>query len=600
MKKIISLLMAALICCSFFSINAFAADEAITAFSVGTIEDKDHGAQLCVEWYEGSDAMYLFVPESISLADAKVYFDASGDVYADGVKITNGSSAAFLADKSEVTITSGNATCKVRIISISDVSTVFIETESGSLDYVHENKENKEKGEITIIGTDGNVECDGELDYIKGRGNSTWGLDKKPYNIKLEKKANLFGMGKSKKWSLLANYADASLLRNSLAFTAAENAGMAYTPKFEPVDVYINGEYMGAYLLTTRVEVDETRVDIDNLEDLNEEANPDVEDIEALPRGGVYGSYSGYLEGTRKWIDIPNDPEDITGGYIIEMELPGRYADEISGFVTENSQPVIFKSPEFASENEVIYMASYYQLFEDAVYGNKGINAIGEYCNIDSLVNAYVFNEWVANHDAGLTSTYFYKPVDDTLYAGPVWDFDRGFGNCDVIRYGLDFNKPSQWTIYRSVLRNNVLLADPEIKQIPTFFNLLSKNADFIALCKQKWDSLFEKVFNAAVEYITTDYAAAVESSAVANAIRWNTYGTTDVAAIKAAYAADVKKVADFASAKTAFIDANIGTVATYETEGKGFFDGLVDKVSIFAGDLVEKAILFFGLENIL
>ena len=600
MKKVISFLMAALICCSLFSVNCFAADEAVTAFSVGTIEDKNHGAQLCVEWYEGADAMYLFVPESINLEQANVYFTANSDVYADGVEITSGSSAAFLADKSEVTVTSGNASYKLKIIAISDVSTVFIETESGSLDYVHADKENKENGEITIIGADGNVECDGELEYIKGRGNSTWGLDKKPYNIKLDKKANLFGMGKSKKWSLLANYADASLLRNSLAFTAAENAGMAYTPKFEPVDVYINGEYMGAYLLTTRVEVDETRVNIDNLEDLNEDANPDVEDIEALPRGGVYGSYSGYLEGTRKWIEIPNNPEDITGGYILELELPGRYADEVSGFVTLNSQPVIFKSPEFASQNETVYIASYYQLFEDAVYGNKGIDAIGEYCNIDSLVDAYVFNEWVANHDAGLTSTYLYKPAGDTLYAGPVWDFDRAFGNCDVIRYGIDYNQPSQWTVYKSLLRNNVIMGDPEVKQIPTFFNLLSKNSDFIALCEQKWISTYKNAFTAAVEYITTDYAETIESSTVANAIRWNAYGTTDIGAIKAEYAKDVKTVADFADAKTTFINTNIGTVATYETEDRGFFGGLVDEISILAGDLIEKAILFLGLENII
>ena len=600
MKKIISLLMAALICCSFGCFTGFAADEAISDFSVCTVAEKEHGAQLCVDWFEGTDAMYLFVPQSINFAEAKVYFTAKGDVYADGVKITSGSSADFLADKAEVTLTSGSISYKVKIVAISDVSTVFIETESGTLESVHADKEHKEKGEITIIGVDGGIEYDGVLDYIKGRGNSTWGLAKKPYNIKLEDKANLFGMGKSKKWSLLANHTDSSLVRNSLAFTAAENAGLAYTPKFEPVDVYINGEYMGAYLLTTRVEVDKTRVDIDNLEDLNEDANPDVDDIEALPRGGVYGTYSGYLEGTRKWVEIPNDPKDITGGYILELELPGRYDDEISGFVTENSQSVIFKSPEYASENEVIYMASYYQLFENAVYGNQSLDAIGEYCNIDSLVNSYVFNEWVANHDAGLTSTYLYKPVNDTLYAGPVWDFDRAFGNCDVIRFGLDYNKPAQWTVCHSKLRNVSIVGSGEATQTPTFYNLLAKNQDFTALCKQKWVSCFDAAFGSAAEYITTDYAAAIEDSVVANAIRWNIYGTTDVDAIKAAYAAAVDKVADFADAKAAFIGANIGTVATYGAAEKGFFESLGDKISVIIGNVIEKAIVLFGLENII
>lgn len=595
MKKIISALLAIVIAFSFCSLTGFAADEAISAFSVGTLEEKEHGAQLSVDWYKTENGIYLFVPRSVDLSLAKVYFTANGDVYADGEKITNGSSAAFLDGKTEVTLTSGSASYKVKIVAISDVSSVFIETESGSLDSVHADKEYKEKGEITVIGADGNVEYGGELDYIKGRGNTTWGLDKKPYNIKLEGKANLFGMGKSKKWSLLANRADVSLIRNSLAFTAAESAGLAYTPKYEPVDVYINGEYKGAYILTTRIEVDKTRVNIDNLEDLNEDANPDI-DIEALPRGGVYGRYSGYLEGTRKWVEIPNNPEDITGGYIIEMELPGRYDDEISGFVTKNSQAVIFKSPEYASQDEVIYMSSYYQLFENAVFANESLDAIGKYCNVESLVDSYVFNEWVANHDAGLTSSYLYKPANDTLYAGPVWDFDRAFGNCDVIRYGLDYNKPAQWTVCHSHLRSITLWGDADADKIPTFYNLLAKNEDFIKLCKDKWNTVYKNAFTASVEEITSDYAKTIESSAVADAIRWNTFKTEDVEAIKAAYAAEVKEIADFAQAKTAFIDANIGTVAVRENEESTSF---WDKLGIFGGNLVEKIILLFGLENI-
>ncbi len=596
MKRIISALLALIIAVSFCSLTGFAADEAVTEFSVGIVEEKEHGAQLSVDWYKSENGIYMFIPQSVDLAEAKVYFTANGDVYADGIKIANGSSAAFLADKSEVTLTSGNASYKVKIIAISDISSVFIETESGSLDSVHADKEYKEKGEITIIGADGNVECDGKLDYIKGRGNSTWSLAKKPYNIKLEDKADLFGMGKSKKWSLLANYGDASLLRNSLAFTAAENAGMAYTPEFEPVDLYVNGEYMGAYLLTTRVEVDKTRVNIDNLEDLNEEANPDV-DVEALPRGGVYGSYSGYLEGTRKWVEIPDNPEDITGGYIIEMELPGRYDDEVSGFVTRNSQAVILKSPEYASEDEVIYIASYYQLFENAVFAKQSLDDIGEHCNIESLVDSYVFNEWVANHDAGLTSTYFYKPADDTLYAGPVWDFDKAFGNCDVIRFGLDYNKPGQWTVCHSRLRTVTLWGPADADKIPTFYNLLAKNEDFVKLCKDKWNSVFKNAFASAVEEITGDYSEKIELSVIADAIRWNTFRTDDITAIKTAYAAEIKEIADFAQAKAAFIDANIGTVALRENEETTSF---WDKISIIGGNLVEKLIVLFGLENII
>lgn len=600
MKKLISLILVMAISFSLISVSAFAKDNiAEFELSIGVREEKEHGAQLETKWYYNSTdgRYYLFIPNSINLDSANLYFDSANTVTIDGTAITSGSSAAVLSEKTEFVLNCNGENIDLRIINESKVASVFIETESGSLDAVHEDKSHKEKGEITIISSDGDIECDGELDYIKGRGNSTWGMPKKPYNIKLEDKENLFGMGKSKKWSLIANYADKTLLRNALAYEAAERAGFAYTPKYEPVDVYINGDYMGSYLLTTRVEVDKTRVNIDNLEDLNEEANEGV-DIEALPRGGVYGSVSGYLEGSKKWVEIPNNPENITGGYILELELPSRYDEEISGFVTKNSQTVVFKSPEYASEAQVEYMSGYYQNFEAAVYENKGLEAVSEYCNVDSLVNSYLFNEWVTNHDACQTSTYFYKPANDTLYAGPVWDFDRAFGNCDVIRFGLDYNKPSQWTVCHSTLYGISLMGRGDISDKPTFLNLLAKNQDFLNLCKQKWKSGLFETFNESAEYIFSDYAELIEGTTVADAIRWNLYGTADVLQIKANIKKEIKKAEDFEKAKTEFITQNIGTVAERKIE-KSFFDDLLDRINIFGGNVLEKLVTIFRLENI-
>lgn len=600
MRKLISFVLAFVISFSMIYVSAFAAESSgISEFSIGVRLEKEHGAQLETEWYynDADGCYYLFIPKSVDFETAKLYFDAADTVMLDGSAITNGSSAAVLADKTEFVLSCAGESNKVKIINESEVATVFIETESGNLDAIHADKEHKEKGEITIIDSDGKIEYDGELDYIKGRGNSTWGLAKKPYNIKLEDKANLFGMGKSKKWSLIANYADKTLLRNALAYEAAERAGFAYTPKYEPVDVYINGDYMGSYLLTTRVEIDKTRVNIDNLEDLNEEANEGV-DIEALPRGGAYGSISGYLEESKKWVEIPNNPEDITGGYILETELPSRYDKEISGFVTKNSQAVVFKSPEYASKAQVEYMSGYYQNFEAAVYENKGLDAVSEYCNVDSLVNSYLFNEWVTNHDACQTSTYFYKPANDTLYAGPVWDFDRAFGNCDVIRFGLDYNKPSQWTVCHSTLYGISLLGRGDISNKPTFLNLLAKNQDFLSLCKQKWNSGLAEIFNESAEYIFSDYAEFIEGTAVADAIRWNLYGTADISQIKANIKKEIKKAEDFEKAKTEFITQNIGTVAERNIE-KSFFEDLLDRINIFGGNVLEKLVTIFRLENI-
>ena len=138
------------------------------------------------------------------------------------------------------------------------MASVFITTESGNLDAVHADKEHKEAGYIQVISEDGiSYQYDGDLEYIKGRGNSTWKMEKKPYNLKLDKKADLFGMGKSKKWSLIANHSDSSLMRNAIIYTVAGQV-LDYTPKYTPVDLYINSEYMGSYILTTRVEVEAT------------------------------------------------------------------------------------------------------------------------------------------------------------------------------------------------------------------------------------------------------------------------------------------------------------------------------------------------------
>ena len=118
---------------------------------------------------------------------------------------------------------------------------MFIETESGSLEAIHADKSHKEKGTIAVF-EDGELTVDAKLSSIKGRGNSTWGLPKKPYNIKFEKKTDLFGMGKAKKWSLLASFYDPSFLRNTFIFDLADEIGLFYSSKSKHVDLYINGE----------------------------------------------------------------------------------------------------------------------------------------------------------------------------------------------------------------------------------------------------------------------------------------------------------------------------------------------------------------------
>jgi uncharacterized repeat protein (TIGR02543 family) len=238
-----------------------------------------------------------------------------------------------------------------------------------------------------------------ELDYIRGRGNSTWIANKKPYKFKLDKKQDLLGMGKNKHWVLLANYYDVSMLRNKITYWLGEKLGMEFTPQCEFVNVVMNGEYLGSYYLCEQVRVGESRVDIDDLE--QDEASKNA-----------------------------TDEETISGGYLLSM-CP--YGDEDGQQIwTEQGNNFLIESPSFEdylNEAQLNYITDYVQKTENAIYGDDFKDESGvsyqEYMDIDSAVDYYWIQEISMNGDAfGSTSTYLYKKRNGKLYWGPLWDFD--------------------------------------------------------------------------------------------------------------------------------------------------------------------------------
>ena len=238
------------------------------------------------------------------------------------------------------------------------------------------------------------------IEAMRGRGNSTWYNPKKPYKIKLDSKADLFGMGENKHWALLANYYDNTLIRNRLTYYIGETMGMEYTPQLVPVDVVMNGNYLGSYFLSEIVRVDESRVDIDNLEDISE------------------------------------DDDNITGGYLLSVEPYIR--DTEYTFRTSRGVKMEVKSPTELPEGSSAkledmnaYITDYVQKTEDAIYGEgfKDANGVSytEYLDLESAVKYFLIQEHTFNSDAyKTTSTYLYKKKDGKLYFGPIWDFDYG------------------------------------------------------------------------------------------------------------------------------------------------------------------------------
>ena len=320
----------------------------------------------------------------------------------------------------------------------SDLPVLSLSTESESMDFIHEEKGNRESGEILLFDEKGQTLYQGEAESISGRGNSTWGLSKKPYQFKLKEDADLFGFGKSKSWNLLADGYDETKLRNQIAFGLAEALEMDYTPEGQTVDVYCNGIYYGVYYLCEKVQVGENRV---NIADSGKNTAAVYTDAELENLETVFSE-----DGTRKWTGSQVEETDITGGYLFERELPERYEQEVSGFVTSQGDIYAIQSPKYATENQVNYIADKMQEFQDAVEEEDGINRetgkhYSDYIDVDSFVKKYLMEEVTKNYDGGVTSSFFYKPEDSVstrIFAGPVWDYDVAFGNCNLDEIASD------------------------------------------------------------------------------------------------------------------------------------------------------------------
>ena len=333
--------------------------------------------------------------------------------------------------------------------------------------YVEADKERKVKGvSFALIRPNGSAVWTGLLKNIKGRGNSTWHYPKKPYQIKLPEEADLLETGdKSEKettWILLANYIDPSLLRNQITFDLAAEFQLPYTPHSASVDLFYDGEYRGVYLLCEKTEISDGRVAIRNLEKEIENANPQIKDFSDLS-GTEYQSESGL---TYRCYPELIAPEDIRGGYLLEMDYGPRAIAEPSWFRTESGQYVTVKSPEYVPEAAMAYIASLYQRFERAVFAGGIDPETGEdyrdLCDLDSLARCFLLMELGKNNDAFLSSTYFYQPESaEKLYAGPVWDYDTGYGIAEMPE---DIS-----TVNRTVLGNRLL-------RISSFRESLRKN----------------------------------------------------------------------------------------------------------------------------
>jgi hypothetical protein len=262
---------------------------------------------------------------------------------------------------------------------------------------------------------------------IRGRGNSTWGNPKKPYQMKLDSKEKFLDMPKQKKWIFLAEYSDKSLLRNTVAFELGYLSTLDWTPKSEFAEVYINGEYNGTYNVSEKVEEKSARVDIGDEGFLLEK---DTNAHGRIKPDDVYFSTTAYQ-----------------GDSLIVIKSPD--IDRID----ENDF-------NYLQDTRFVYISEHINNFENVLFGDNFADPVNGYANfidVNSFIDWFLINEIAKNVDArSFSSIYFTHIPGEKIKMGPLWDFDLGFGNMD---YG-DPQYTEGWHIrYHAWI--NRLLDDP-------------------------------------------------------------------------------------------------------------------------------------------
>lgn len=536
-----------------------------------------------LQWFPYSEGNYcLFLPADCDPSRLTVYFDAADDVYVDGARLENGAVTDAFANRSVCLVSCGDSTYTLTILASDNIPAVFICTKSGSLDAVHADKSVQESGDIRIY-ENGRKTVDTAIKAIKGRGNATWEHPKKPYTIKFGQKISLFGMDKAKKWTLLAPYLyDNGLMKNAIVFDLGQEIGLDETSSCQFVDLYINSEYLGTYLICESVEIADGRLEINDLEKASEKANPGT----TLSDFAVMGINSGYVPGSRKWVDIPNEADNITGGYLLEFDYLYRYRDEISGFISDIGQPIVIRSPEYASKAQVDYISAYWQEAEDALYAESGCNAKGisytDYFDLRSLAKCYIIHELSKNVDCGITSFFFYKDADSKrFYSEPLWDFDHAMGCHTALADGqLTIYEPDTW--YASILRRTVI--DSECKDYCTFFAQCWSKANFRQAVIEEWKS-FAPVLGSRKLAEYQRLRDSLAPSAVMNTIRWKLSEGTDPELAEQYFRSLADQTIDFLFARKNALDKGFSesgaTVVYSENGGTGphLFDSTIYRI---------------------
>ena len=333
------------------------------------------------------------------------------------------------------------------------------------------NRQYLEIGEIKIFDAAGNSICKSDLDVFKVRGNLTAELAKKPFTFSLVRPEELFGMEPAVKWNLLANATDGAYIRNKIIRDLAYECIDAYEPQGEFVEVYLNGEYQGLYLLTEAVEVGENRIEI-----------------------------------------------SLKDHWYIEMELDFRAREDPTQIVTERGQVFIMHG-EGISERDRAQVEARLNDVESALYAEDGISSVsgkslGELIDLQSFAEAWLVEELSGDHDIGITSQFAYalKDEDSLWYSGPAWDFDGIMTNVNTPMYGVP-----------EALTGVVAMSRPEDNNNQNrWMSAMWNHPEFQEKVKELYKTVFRGKYLEILKEEIGEHVDQIGRSATLDAFRWH------------------------------------------------------------------------------
>ena len=371
-------------------------------------------------------------------------------------------------------------------------------------------RENYIKGCMRI--TDGSVVRYGQGLYhgtleIRGRGNTTWNMPKKPYRLRLTSSAQVLDMPTERDWVLLANFADKTMLRTDVGFELSRRIGFAWTPRMRHADFYLNNEFLGSYQIGERVEIGPDRVAI------------------------------------TKMTTSDTTAPAIEGGYLIQKEYPDRLETGDVAFTTSLSDAFLMDDPSGSAVQpaQLVYISNWMQSLENAILRQDfSPTGVPQWIDVDTVVQYYLVQELLKNKDAAMGSDVnFYKDRGAIMKMGPLWDFDISAGNIDFYPSAM---YPQGW-----YLRNTT-----------AWFDLLMQTPEFKERVRKRWKP-FKSSISDLSKYIDAQ-AKMLERSQQANFQRWpilDTYVWPNQV-VTGSYKGEVSWLKDWLKKRVEWMDKNI------------------------------------------